>query len=446
MGLSDILPPIPATGGRDVRALAVAFVGAGLLITACTGPAPASHPAESVRPAAHAVKPTAKPTPAGPRLTIVPGNGAGQADPSAGITVSVTGGTIADVSVRTSGEPATGTLNAAKTVWHTRWPLNVAQSYTVTATASGGGRTAARTTSFRTLDPGRTFTTQIIEGSGQTYGVGMPVILYFSQRITNRAAVERNLQLATSKPVVGSWYWDDTCGMAPTCAYFRPRDYWPAHTTVSFTGHLNGVEGAPGVYGMHTLTQTFAIGGSLIILASTRTHKLSLYRDGKLIDRWPISTGRPGDDTPNGAYLSIDKHNPVDMVGPGYSIEVPWSVRFTWSGDYVHDAYWSVGQQGFTNVSHGCVNMPPAAAETYYLMELPGDPVTITGSPRGGTFDNGWTQWFLSWDRYLSGSALHLAVAAGPGGSSFVSPSSLRPSTATAPLGRPADGNATANA
>ena len=70
------------------------------------------------------------------------------------------------------------------------------------------------------------------------------------------------------------------------------------------------------------------------------------------------------------------------MKGPGYSIEVPWSVRFTWSGDYLHDAYWSVGQQGFTNVSHGCVNMPPADAESYYKMAVPGDPVTITGSPR----------------------------------------------------------------
>ena len=48
--------------------------------------------------------------------------------------------------------------------------------------------------------------------------------------------------------------------MAPVCAYFRPQSYWPANTQVSFTGHLNGVEGAPGVYGDHTLTQSFTIG------------------------------------------------------------------------------------------------------------------------------------------------------------------------------------------
>jgi lipoprotein-anchoring transpeptidase ErfK/SrfK len=48
------------------------------------------------------------------------------------------------------------------------------------------------------------------------------------------------------------------------------------------------------------------------------------------------------------------------MSGPGYTdFAVPYSVRFTWSGDYMHDAYWSVGEQGYTDVSHGCVNLSP---------------------------------------------------------------------------------------
>ena len=71
------------------------------------------------------------------------------------------------------------------------------------------------------------------------------------------------------------------------------------------------------------------------------------------------------------------------MTGPGYSISVPWSVRITWSGEYLHDAFWSVGDQGFSNVSHGCVNMSPANAETFYKMTVPGDPVKITRQPQG---------------------------------------------------------------
>src|SRR5581483_698810 len=106
-------------------------------------------------------------------------------------------------------------------------------------------------------------------GDQQTYGVGMPIILYFSRPITNRAAVERSLEIRTSKRSMGAWYWDTQCGTAPVCLYFRPRRYWPAHTRVRFTGHLDGVQGAPGVYGHHTLTQSFAIGSSLTVLVST---------------------------------------------------------------------------------------------------------------------------------------------------------------------------------
>ena len=204
----------------------------------------------------------------------------------------------------------------------------------------------------------------------------MPIILTFSAPVQDKAAVERSIELQTSKPVIGAWYWDGNQTLD-----FRPRDYWPAHTTVSFTGHFDGVQAAPGVYGYHTLTQTFNIGDSVIAVASTKTHKTQIYVNGNLKYDWPISSGKPGDDTPNGSYLTIEKANPVRMIGPGYDLLVPWSVRFTFSGDYYHDAYWSVGQQGFENVSHGCVNLAPANAETYYNLAVPGDPITIKRQP-----------------------------------------------------------------
>jgi lipoprotein-anchoring transpeptidase ErfK/SrfK len=360
------------------------------------------------------------------RLSITPAGGGTDTAPNRGITVRAVGGRISKVSVRTGGDPVTGSLNADRTVWRSRWALNVSQRYTVIATAAGSsGGEVTRRSSFRTLTPRKTFSTKIIEGYNQTYGVGMPIILYFNRPITDRAAVERALQVRTSRRIVGSWYWDSPCNLAAACLYFRPRSYWPPHTRVSFTGHLNGVEAAPGVYGHHTLTQRFVIGSSLSVVASAADHYMNVYRDGKLFAHWPISTGRPGDETPNGTYLTIEKANPVDMKGPGYNIEVPWSVRFTWSGDYLHDAYWSVGEQGFTNVSHGCVNMSPANAESFYKMAVPGDPVKIIGSPRAGTWDNGWTMWFLSWKKWMRGSALHKVVRAGPHGSTFVSPRRL---------------------
>jgi lipoprotein-anchoring transpeptidase ErfK/SrfK len=420
---------------------ALAVLGVALAGCTSSGTTTAKSAADNAS-AAKAASASAKPTPHGPVVTITPGNGATGADPSKGITVTASRGTLKNVTVHTPGDPVTGSYSSGKTSWHSTWALDVSQSYTVTATAAAAnGTTVTQTAAFRTLTPSSTFTTEILEGYGQTYGVGMPIILYFSQRITNKAAVERALQVSTSKPVIGSWYWDEPCNMAATCAYFRPRDYWQAGTTVSFAGHLNGVEGAPGVYGYHTLTQTFDIGESVIAVGNTQTHRTQIYVGGKLTYDWPISSGKPGDDTPDGSYLTIEKENPVRMVGPGYDLLVPWSVRFTFSGDYYHDAYWSVGEQGFENVSHGCVNLSPADAETYYNLAVPGDPITIQGSPRGGTWDNGWTMWFLSWSQYLKGSATGDAVVAGPGGSTFVNPATLPSDTAKAPLQTAPAGN-----
>jgi lipoprotein-anchoring transpeptidase ErfK/SrfK len=415
-----------------LAALAVCAV-AGLLAAACSSgggssASGGSGQGSSARPAADSW------------LTITPASGNKAAQPGQGITVTAAKGTLTHVSAQSGGAPVAGTLNSAGTEWHSTWALSVSARYSVTASATApGSKPVTKTSTFTTLAPTSTFQTQIFEGAGQSYGVGMPIMLKFSEPIVNKAAVEQALQLTTSQPVVGSWYWDGDQELN-----FRPRQYWPAHTTVSFTGHLDGVEAGPGLYGDHTLTQTFTIGDSLIVVASTATHHMNLFRNGTLFASWPISTGKPGDNTPNGTYVTIEKGNPVLMTGPGYKLEVPWSVRFTFSGDYLHDAFWSVGEQGFTNVSHGCINMPPADAEVYYKLAVPGDPVTVTGSPRAGVWDNGWTEWFMAWPQYLAGSALHEAVEAGPTGSQFVRPAAVPAPTGTAPLAAPADGNATA--
>ena len=430
---------------RRVRRYAgiAAAVAISLLATACSsgshtsGPSPAQLRAQASASAkAHAAA-LAK------DLKITPADGSHGVDPSAGISVTAVKGTLTKVTVRTSGDAVSGTMSDGGKTWHSARNLDVSQSYTVTATGTAGGEKITTTSTFRTLAPAQTFSTQIFEGYQQSYGVGMPIILTFSAPITDKAAVERSLELTTSKPVIGAWYWDGDQRL-----YFRPRDYWPAYTTVSLTGRLNGVEGAKGVYGARNLTQTFDIGRALVAVASTTTHRTQIYLNGKLAYQWPISTGRASLPTPDGTYLSVEKANPVRMVGGGapgsagyYNELVNFAVRFTFSGDYYHSAPWSVVNQGTSNVSHGCVNLPPAAAQTYYNMSIPGDPITVTASTAAGKWDDGWTEWFLPWSQYLKGSALGQAVQAGPQGSTFVSPSSLPADTATAPLGTSATGN-----
>jgi lipoprotein-anchoring transpeptidase ErfK/SrfK len=382
-----------------------------------------------------------------PTLTISPANGSQGVLPGSTITVSARHGKLRHVTVATAAGPVTGYL-AANGTWHSAKPLTTGTNYTVTATAIGLNRKKVTTSSaFQTLTPHHIFRATITtlgtdpnvsgEISGGEFGVGIPITIMFSHSVRDRAAVERAIQIRTSRPVVGAWYWQDA-----KTVIFRPRQYWPQYTSVQVDGNFDGVQAAPGVYGNRDVHLSFSIGPSLIVVASTRTHYMKVYYKHRLFGRWPISTGRPGDDTPNGTYVTTFKSNPQLMTGPGYSLEVPWSVDLTYSGTFIHDAYWSVGEQGIVNVSHGCINTSPAHAETYYKMEEPGDPATVIGSPRAGTPGNGWTEWFISWPRWLRGSSTGEAVVAGPTGSSFVSPASLAATVGGAPLYQPRVGNA----
>ena len=387
--------------------------------------------------------PSASPTPTVPpvRVTITPRDGVQRAHPENGIAVRVKHGTLVSVKVRTSGDPVTGSLNTRATTWTSRWTLNVDTRYEVKAVVRDeAGQTVTETSTFRTLAPAHAFACEIWQARGASYGVGMPIMLHFSSPISDRRAVESALTVFTSRRVVGAWYWNGDQDL-----FFRPRAYWQPGTKVGLVARLNGVEGAPGVYGTHTLRQNFRIGRSLIVVADTQSHRCRVYLDRRSYANWPMSSGKSGDETPNGTYLTIEKGNPTRMKGEGYDLMVPYAVRFTWSGAYLHAASWSTGSQGFSNVSHGCINLAPEAGKAYYEMAVPGDPVTVIGSPKAGKWDNGWTMWFLSWKDLLKGSALHRAVIADKDGSRFVKPSQVKPWKLRPPLWSPAARNAEAD-
>ncbi len=65
----------------------------------------------------------------------------------------------------------------------------------------------------------------------QAYGVGMPIMITFSSPVTHKAAVEKAIQITTSKPVVGAWMWDGDESLTS-----GPRSYWPA----AHQGELHG--------------------------------------------------------------------------------------------------------------------------------------------------------------------------------------------------------------
>jgi hypothetical protein len=171
------------------------------------------------------------------QVSISPANGSRNVKTGRGVSVTVAHGKIVNVSVTAGHATAVGTLQG-QTAWHTVWPLHTATKYTVTVTAKGtDGKTATTTSTFRTQRPAGTFTASTILGH-QTYGVGIPIMINFSQEVDPRfrAGIEKAINIKSSKPVVGSWYWDGGQTLD-----FRTRNYWPQYTNVSFDAHFNGV-------------------------------------------------------------------------------------------------------------------------------------------------------------------------------------------------------------
>ena len=144
---------------------------------------------------------------------------------------------------------------------------------------------------------------------------------------------------------------------------------------------------------------------------------MKVFSNGKLLRTLPITTGKPGFTTRSGTKVIIEKFDSKRMnsetVGipagssEAYDIDnVQWAMRVTYSGEFIHSAPWSVGSQGYDNVSHGCTGLSPENAAWLYYISKRGDVVEYTGTDRGMEPGNGWTDWELSFADYKQGSAL----------------------------------------
>ncbi|MBO3748896.1 L,D-transpeptidase family protein [Streptosporangiaceae bacterium NEAU-GS5] len=351
-------------------------------------------------------------TPPPATITIYPANGATAARTNHGLIVKAHGSPLSRVTVFAGGQAVPGTFDPAHTIWRSAWTLRPDMEYAVSATAARV-RADAR---FRTLRPQHTVdVATATPDTGETVGVGMPIIVTFTGPVTDHRAVERALEITSSKPVEGAWHW-----FSDTEVVYRPRKVWPAHITATFTAHLSGVRTAPGTFGTRDLTIPFAIGRRMISTVDTVTHQMAVRRDGELVQRMAISAGMATTKeytTTSGIHLTMEKGNPVRMISPGkkkndpdyYDVMIGYAVRISNSGEYVH-AKNNVWAQGQANVSHGCVNARPDQAQWFYDNALRGDPVIITGTDRPLEWDNGWGFWQIPWDQWLRGSALARGV------------------------------------
>ncbi len=333
--------------------------------------------------------------------------------PGQPVTVTASAGTLEAVTlVDDNGRTVPGDIAPDGLTWTSSSPLKVSRHYRLEASAvDAGGRPTRRSGFFATVTPRAVLETSISPLDGQNVGVGMPVIVRFSEEVTDRAAVEQALTVTSSKPIVGSWSWTSDEEI-----HFRPEEFWPHDTDVTVDVALRGVDAGRGVWGMENRVVRFSTGSSMISLIDVDSHTLTVFRNGRRLRTIPVSTGKAGFLTRNGTKVILEKHTLKVMdastigISPGdpeyYRLEVPYAMRVTWSGEFVHAAPWSVASQGRDNVSHGCVGMSQSNAIWLFNMSTVGDVVKVVGSPRRLEPGNGYTDWNVSWADWTAGSAL----------------------------------------
>jgi lipoprotein-anchoring transpeptidase ErfK/SrfK len=344
-------------------------------------------------------------------ISAQPSSGAKKVDPGQQITVTASDGQLAAVTVLGPKGPLKGKLSADGTVWTaTRTNLAFGTTYTVEATAvDPRGVATTRTDQFRTVEPKDFFGGTVSPRAGATVGVGMPITVTFDRDIKNKAEVEAALTVYTPVPLEGAWSWN-----SDSTVQFRPKEYWPGNIDVGVALNLKGVEAAKRVYGEKDTFLTFSIGPSMITKVDAQSHEAKVIRDGERVRTFPITTGKGGFETRSGIKVIVSKERTriMDAATGGtdpndpeyYNLEVEYAMRVTYSGEFLHAAPWSVGSQGYANVSHGCVGMSTANAQWLYDQTNIGDVVVVTGTSIPQNLGNGITVWNEDWDQWLANS------------------------------------------
>ncbi|WP_084223414.1 L,D-transpeptidase [Mycolicibacterium holsaticum] len=221
--------------------------------------------------------------------------------------------------------------------------------------------------------------------NGSIVGAAKPIYINFQRPIADRQMAEDAIHISSTPPVPGRFYWT-----SDTQVRWRPQDFWPAGTIVNIDA--GGTK------------SSFSVPEQLVATIDDSTKEMEIMRDGELIKTFPVSMGKKGYETRNGTYYVLEKFKDIVMDSStygvpvddpqGYKLKVKDAVRIDNQGIFVHSAPWSVGAQGNSNVSHGCINLSPEDAAWFYDNFGSGDPVVIKNT-KGGWYNqpDGGSDW-----------------------------------------------------
>jgi lipoprotein-anchoring transpeptidase ErfK/SrfK len=407
--------PIGVAPGTRTSLAALALGAMMLVATACgpDGGGKAQPGAGDGKPVGGATS-TADTTVSAAVVDILPKDGATNVATTGALKVSAAGGKLTSVAVKDDkGVAVPGEISGDGLGWTPSGHLDTSTEYTVDAVAKDdAGRESDKHATFTTVVPKDSFVGFFTPEDGSTVGVGMEVYLHFNRPITNKKAVEDGLKVTASPAVAVAAKWNGNQDI-----YIRPQDYWAAGTKVTLSLNLNGVEGAPGVYGEQHKDVHFTVGRRQVSIVDAAKHTMTVYRDNKVLKTIPISSGAPDHTTYNGKMVISEKYIKTrmngDTVGFGgeYDIpDVPHAMRLTNSGTFIHGNYWAAPSVfGNSNTSHGCVGLhdvrgagdagTPAA--WFYNHSLLGDVVQVVNSKdQTVQWYNGLNGWNLSWSQW----------------------------------------------
>uniref|UniRef100_A0A5Q5BF80 ErfK/YbiS/YcfS/YnhG n=2 Tax=unclassified Mycobacterium TaxID=2642494 RepID=A0A5Q5BF80_MYCSS len=428
MSAADKLPPMNRR--RALTALAVGLVAPGAL-AACSRSI--SNPGEAAQ------------APASASLAFEPATSATDVSPTEPVRVEVSGGWFQRVALMNAqGKPVAGALNQDRNVFTVSEPLGYGVTYSWSGSAVGeDGKAVPVSGKFTTLDPATQVNGQFQLSDGQTVGVAAPVILQFDASIgdEDRATVEKALSVTTNPPTEGSWAWlpDESAGSR---LHWRSKEYFAPGTTVRVDARFYGVKFGEDAYGAADSSLDFTIGRRQVVRAEASSHRIQVIDEvGAVIMDFPCSYGEGDLDrnvTRSGIHVVTEKYEDFYMTNPaaGYAnVRERFAVRISNNGEFIHANPASLGSQGNSNVTNGCINLSESDAEQYFRTALYGDPVEVTGTRIQLSYADGdiW-DWAVPWEEWKSMSAL--SDQASPAGIPSTAP--VTPTGAPQPVnGRP---------
>lgn len=347
-----------------------------------------------------------------PKLTASVKDGAVGVTVDSPVTVSAEDGVLGSVTMTNdAGSTVSGRLSPDGLRWITTEPLGYNKKYTLSAQSLGLGGVTSRSMTFQTHSPENLTRPYVLPNDGDVVGVGQPIAIRFDENVANRLAAEKAITVTTNPPVEGAFYW-----LSNREVRWRPEAYWKPGTAVDVAVNTYGVNLGDGLFGQENVATRFTIGDEVIATADDATKTLTVRRNGEVVKTMPISMGKSSTPTNNGTYIIGDRLSHMVMDSStygvpsnspnGYRTEVDYATQMSYSGIYVHAAPWSVGSQGYSNVSHGCLNVSTSNAKWFYENTKRGDLVLVTntvGSLLPG--NDGLGDWNVPWEQWKAGNA-----------------------------------------